>query len=282
MSDRFTQDSLRALLGDRPFRFFAQVTSTQDLAREWARERMLPRERALARSNGDDLTGKRVAVVIAEEQTAGRGRQGRGWHSPPESAIMFSAIIEPDLPPDKLPRITMAGAVAVAEAMFPRLQHNVTLKWPNDVLIRGKKVGGVLSEAVWDGDTLHAVLLGVGVNVRVDFAGQEFAAHATNFETEVGRAHNRHDLLGLILARLDYWIARLDTDDLIAAWEKRLSTLGQPVTVSPRADMPDEARFSGTAEGVDEFGALMVRLADGELRRVLAGDVTLRSAAAAE
>lgn len=264
MSDRFTQESLQALLRDRPFRFEDQVTSTQDVARAWV----------LA---GDVPSQGGVPVVIAEEQTAGRGRQGRTWHSPPQSAIMFSAIIRPDLPSEKLPRVTMAGTVAVAEAMFPRLQSAVALKWPNDILIRDKKVGGVLSEVVWEGDMLRAVLLGVGVNIRVDFAGQPFAEDATNFEAEVGRAHNRHDLLGLILARLDYWVARLDTEDLFGAWRKRLSTLGQPVTVTPQPDAGTGAAFSGVADAVDAFGALIVRLADGERRRVVAGDVTLNT-----
>jgi BirA family biotin operon repressor/biotin-[acetyl-CoA-carboxylase] ligase len=272
MSDQLTMDALRAALSDRQFHFFRKISSTQDFAREWAlSDPKLP----------GGQPGERLAVVITEQQTAGRGRQGRTWHSPPDSSIMFSAILKPDLPSEKLSRVTMAGATAVAEALFPTLRQTVTLKWPNDILINGKKAGGVLSEAIWLGDTLAAVILGVGLNIRVDLDQLDAEMPPTNVEDELGRPVKRLDLLRLILLRLDHWAAHLDSDALFEAWKKRLSTLGQRVTVSPKLDTPTEvptSSYSGVAESVDEMGALLVRLDNNELRRVLAADVRLAEA----
>lgn len=268
-SDRFTLESVRASMRDRPFRFFETIGSTQDAARDWA-------------LSDPDLPGGQpgdhLAVVLTEEQTAGRGRQGRTWYSPPESSIMFSAILKPTLPPDKLPRVTMAGAVAVTEALLPTLQHRVRLKWPNDILIAGKKAGGVLTESIWEGDRLVAAILGVGLNIRVDFSkldADNLGGMVTNVEDEFGRSLRRLLLLQLILNRLDHWAAQLDSEQLFETWRGRLETLGQRVTVYPQADAASGASYSGVAESVDEFGALLVRLDDGELRRVVAADVGL-------
>ena len=272
MSDRFTLETLRAMMRNRPFHFFEKMGSTQDFAREWA-------------LSDPDLPGgkpgDRLAIVITEEQTAGRGRQGRKWHAPPESSIMFSAILKPELLPEKLSRVTMAGAVVVAEALFPTLQQAVKLKWSNDILIRGKKAGGILSEAIWHGDKLAAVILGVGLNMRVDLSQLDLMYPVTNVEDELGRSMKRLDLLQLMLARLDFWAANLDTVNLLEAWRQRLSTLGQRVTVYTEPDKSPETpgpSYSGVAESVDEFGALFVRLDDGELRRIIAGDVGLAQA----
>jgi BirA family biotin operon repressor/biotin-[acetyl-CoA-carboxylase] ligase len=269
MSDRFTTDTLRATLGLRPHKFFAQVASTQDLAREWAlTDPGLPR----------GLPGERLAIVIAEEQTAGRGRQGRAWHSPPGGSVMFSAILTPDLAPERLPRVTMLGAVAVAETLEPLLAHRIALKWPNDVLIDGKKVCGILSEAIWLGDELQAVILGIGLNVRVDFTGTDLAESATSVEPALGRAVDRLDLLNTLLARLDYWTGQLDSIYLFEAWRQRLGTLGQRVTVYPQPGVGAGLQtrpYRGIAESVDDTGALFVRTDDGNLRRVLAAEVGL-------
>lgn len=260
MNDLLTPDTLRAALGTRPFRFFDQVGSTQDIARDWA----------LA-----DPPAPEGAVVIAEAQTAGRGRQGRPWHSPPGGALLVSAIYRPVLAPEHLQRMTMAAGLALADVLRPLLGAAFALKWPNDGLIRGKKVCGVLSEAIWVGDRLAAVVVGIGLNVRVDFAGIDLAASATSLETELGYPVNRIALLTALLARLDHWAARASEADVVEAWRARLGTLGQRVIVYPVEVQESAPLFTGVAEGVDDVGALLVRLDTGEVRRVLAGDVTL-------
>ena len=258
MKDRFTHDSLRAALGTRPFRFYDQVGSTQDLAREWALS---------------DPPAPEGAVVIAEEQTAGRGRQGRTWVSPPATSILCSIVLRPHLMPEQLQRLTMAAGIAVAETLSPLLPGAITLKWPNDVLAQRKKISGILTEATWIDNRPVAVILGIGINIRVDFAGTEMAGYATSLEAEAGHPVDRHVILANLLGHVYAWSGRVDDPALLATWRGWLSTLGRRVTVYP---MPDRGQaFQGVAESVDENGALLVRLDSGERRRVLAADVGL-------
>jgi BirA family biotin operon repressor/biotin-[acetyl-CoA-carboxylase] ligase len=262
MTDRFTLATLKEALGARPFRFFDQVASTQDIAYEWA----------LA---DPDLPGDQHAVVIAEEQTAGRGRQGRRWYAPPQSSIMLSAILKPRLAPEQLPRVTMLGALAVADTLRPLFGDDLALKWPNDVLIRGKKVGGILAEATWIGESLAAVILGIGINVRVDFGRVNLIHDATSIEAALGRPVSRLDLLQTLLARLDHWATVIEQPVLIDTWRAQLGTLGRRVRVYTEPYKEQSPYYTGIAESVDENGALLVRLESGELRRILAADVGL-------
>lgn len=257
-TERFTAEALRAALGGRPFRLFERVGSTQDIARDWA----------LA-----DPPAPEGAVVIAEEQTAGRGRQRRRWYSPPGSALLFSVIARPALSPEHLQRATMAAGLALADTLTPLLGAAFALKWPNDGLIRGRKVCGILSEATWLGDRLVAVVVGIGLNVRVDFAGTDLISSATSLEAEVGHPVDRLALLVELLARLDGWLARAPDPAIVQAWSERLSTLGRRVIVHPGPAQQAGESFAGVAQGVDEVGELLVRLKSGEVRRVLAGDV---------
>jgi BirA family biotin operon repressor/biotin-[acetyl-CoA-carboxylase] ligase len=260
MTDHFTPASLRAALGTRPFRFHEQVESTQDIAREWARH---------------DPPAPSGAVVIAEEQSAGRGRQGRVWLSPPESGIMCSIVLRPHIAPERLPRVTMAGGIAVAETLDAFLPGGVALKWPNDVLIEGRKVSGILTEATWIGDRLGAVILGIGINIRVDFEGTDLAGSATSLETELGRRVDRHVVLANLLGHVYTWMERIGEPALVNTWKHWLGTLGKRVTVyvNPRAEHSDS--FEGIAEAVEDDGALLVRLESGEVRRIVAADVGL-------
>ncbi len=263
MSDPITLEALRAALGpERPLRAHDAVTSTQDLAREWAFDAASPAPEG--------------AVVVTDYQTAGRGRQGRVWQSGPGESLMFSVVLRPELPPALLPRVTMAGGVAVYEALQPLLGARLALKWPNDILAGGRKLGGLLAEATWLGDRRVVVVLGAGINVRGDFAGTDLAAIATTLEAESGRAIARCDLLADILARLDGWTGRLAGPELVEAWRAALGTLGQRVTVYTVPRQPDSPHFSGVAEGVDDDGALRVRLESGEVRVVRAAEVGLR------
>jgi BirA family biotin operon repressor/biotin-[acetyl-CoA-carboxylase] ligase len=257
MNDRFTPVTLQAILADRPFRFYDSIGSTQDSARDWA-------------LSEPGLPGG--AVVIAEEQTAGRGRQGRGWISPPGASIMCSVVLRPDLPPERLPRLVIAGGIAVAETLDALLPGRVRLKWPNDVLIQGRKVCGVLAEAAWIGEQLGVVILGIGINVRVSFEGTPLTETATSLESELGRTVDRHTILADLLSRVDHWAGRVQEPDLIPAWRAWLGTLGKRVTVYPQFGGES---YPGVAEAVEEDGALLVRCDSGELRRVFAAEVGL-------
>lgn len=244
-----TQDRLIARLPHRPLRFYPQVESTNDLARNWLHE---------GASAG--------SVVIADEQLSGRGRLGRKWHTPPGVGLAVSVILRPK--PANLPQITMLGALAIYDMLVNLGLPQVTIKWPNDVQVNGRKVSGVLAEAVWTGDQLAGVVLGMGINVRVDFTGTELADKAISIEPALGRPVDRADLAADLLAQVDKWQAGLGTVLLFETWKSRLATLGQPVSY---------AGFSGVAENVSPDGALMIRLADGRVQPVLAGDVAVEN-----
>ncbi len=257
MADGLLNESrLRAALGTRPFRFALQTGSTNDLARQWA------------------LDGAPAgSVVVAEEQTAGRGRFGRSWSAPAGSALLASVILRPDAPPGHLPRLTMVGAVSVADVLAELAPGQVSLKWPNDVLLTGRKVAGILPEAIWEGERLSAVVLGIGLNVRVDFTGTPLADRAISVEAVTGVTIDRAALLAALLSRVDHWSARLGDPALSATWRDRLSTLGQRVAASS-AD-GQTGRIVGLALDVDADGALLLQTDDGLTQRIVAGEVTL-------
>ncbi|NJL56114.1 biotin--[acetyl-CoA-carboxylase] ligase [bacterium] len=244
-----TQAVLDERLHPRPVRFFQQVASTQDIAHQWLYE--------------GAPTG---AVVIADEQVAGRGRRGRGWVTPPGTAIALSVILHPEK--RSAHQVTMLGALSIAEMLDSLGLGDVSIKWPNDVLLTGRKVCGVLPEAVWEGDLLRGVVLGIGINVRVDFSGSPLAASATSIEAALGQPTERADLIARLLARVDHWSALLGTNVLFEAWQGRLSTLGQQVAIAD-----DQGIRHGLAERVTPDGALLIRQADGTLATVTAGEL---------
>jgi BirA family biotin operon repressor/biotin-[acetyl-CoA-carboxylase] ligase len=247
----WTSEQVLAQLGPRPARYLAQAASSNDLALMWLKE-----------------GAPAGAVVIVDEQTRGRGRLGRSWYAPPGTALMLSYVLRPTV--SALPRISMLGALAVCELLETLGIPEVGIKWPNDVQIGGRKVCGVLPESAWDGDQLAGVVLGIGLNVRIDFTGTPFAETATSLGHAASQALDRMALLRDLLARLDYWAARVDSPLLLRRWRERLNMLGRLVTVSG----PD-GMLEGTADAVDEDGALLLRLHDGRLKRVIAGDIAL-------
>lgn len=241
-----TQASLTQALGSRPFRFFPSISSTQNEALGWLK--------------GNAPQG---AVVIADEQTAGRGRMGRIWHTPAGVALALSVILRPS--PQDAKHVFMAGAVAIAEMLEGLNIAHVGIKWANDVRIGGKKVCGVLPEAVWEGDKLQGVVLGMGVNVRVNFGESELAQTATNIETALGKSCDRADLITRILGRIDYWATQLGSEALYQAWRSRLDTLGTSVSIDG---------ITGIAHDVTREGALIIRQSDGTNHIVIAGDIS--------
>lgn len=245
------QERLVRLLSPRPFRFFQRVDSTQDLAREWLQD-----------------GAPEGAVVIADEQLKGRGRHGHDWTTPPGSALALSVILRP--PAEALPHVTMLGALAIAGMLDKLSADDVGIKWPNDVQLKGRKVCGVLPEAVWNGSRLQGVILGIGVNVRVDFSGTPLADTAISIEPALRRTVNRVELLALLLGQVDLWMEQLGQTALFDAWKARLTTLGQQITVSQEAG----GTTRGVAEDVDSQGALLLRDDKGEVHRILAGDVS--------
>jgi BirA family transcriptional regulator, biotin operon repressor / biotin---[acetyl-CoA-carboxylase] ligase len=229
-----------------PFRYFDSADSTNDIAMQWLRDGAL--------SN---------SAVIADEQRKGRGRKGRTWYTPAGVALAVSVILKPPL--EYVHRISMIGALAIYDLCESVGAKNLGIKWANDMQINGKKVSGILPEAAWDNGNLLGVVLGMGVNIRVQFEG-DLAQTATNLETEAGKSLDRTELIATLLDRIDYWMELITSDELFETWQSRLNTIGRQVEIEG---------IVGQAQGVDEGGALLIALGDGSIKRVLAGDVSL-------
>jgi len=224
-------------------------------------------------------------TVIAEHQSAGRGRRGRSWVSPPELNIYLSVILRPSCPPASAPEITFVAGVAIAESLRNAFNLPVDLKWPNDIVVDGKKVAGILTELATEENRVKYVILGLGLNVnmeREDFP-EPLRAQATSLREELGQKVDRPLLCAALLSGLEPWIDRWEEEGFAPVremWETLSSTLSQPVRVLLGEG---EQSFDGLAVGIDEHGALLVQRENGVVQKVHAGEVVhLRPGAQAQ
>ena len=208
-------------------------------------------------------------VVVAETQQASRGRFGRTWVSQPGN-LYFSVVFYPTL--KALPLLSPLAGVAVVRAIAKTTGLRPRIKWPNDVLIDGKKVAGILVESVISGEEVRYAVLGIGVNVALDpKALGELSATATSLNAAAAREVPRDDLLRRLLQELDgLYLALTKGGSPIGEWRGLLDTLGRRITASAGRESP-----TGIAEGVDDLGNLQLRLDDGRLVTLTTGDVTL-------
>ncbi len=222
----------------------------------------------LARSGAADGT-----LVLAEEQTAGKGRLQRRWHAPRGSSILMSLILRPPLRPQEAQRVTMICSLGAVTAIERITGLAIQVKWPNDLYLRDRKLGGILTELGARGQALDYVVVGLGMNVDLDPRDlPNVATPAISLSEALGTPVSRTDLLVEMLRQIDTRYQRLCSGWVPnQEWEKHLVNLGRPVTARS-----SDATIVGSAEGVDRDGALLVRDADGVLHTVLAGDVTLR------
>jgi BirA family biotin operon repressor/biotin-[acetyl-CoA-carboxylase] ligase len=234
--------------------YYPQVGSTNDVARE------------LAADGAPEGT-----VVIADEQTRGRGRLARHWVAPPNTSLLMSVIFRPALPPDQAHRLLIACGLALAEACEAVAGVRVDVKWPNDLLIDGKKVAGILAESAVEGERLDWLVVGAGLNVHQVFTPTDpLSGRATSLHMETGKEHDRAMLLAQILVRLNDWHTRVDQNVLLAAWRARCPMLGQPIQV----ETPDGI-LDGLAEDIDTTGALWLRDAEGQRHCLTVGEATI-------
>ena len=212
------------------------------------------------------------AVVIAERQSAGRGRQGRSWVSEPGN-LLFSVLFRPGM--EQLPLISMIGGVAAARAVRKTTGLHPRIKWPNDLLLGGRKAAGILAESAIVGNSVCYAVLGIGVNVSLDVSEtDEISALATSLNTATGRETNRESLLRQLLLELDdLYIGLSRGDSPLPEWRGLLETTGRRVEATSGNET-----YSGLAEDVDDNGNLLLRLDGGRLITLTAGDVTLGGA----
>jgi BirA family biotin operon repressor/biotin-[acetyl-CoA-carboxylase] ligase len=211
-------------------------------------------------------------VVISDHQTAGRGRLGRAWISAPGTNLLFSVVLRPTLPRESSGFLTFFSAVFIARALEQISGHEVECKWPNDILINGKKCCGILLENSYSQNSLDFSVVGIGINVNQSTFDGDLADRATSLFKEFGVEFDRTKLLQTLLREADMLLARLKeggTNEIMHEWNKRCSMFGKPVTVSQGDTM-----VSGTALSLNAEGGLIVKTSTGQ-STFYAGDVTV-------
>ncbi len=215
-------------------------------------------------------------AILADRQTSGRGRRGRSWASLPGVGVCTSILLRPPMSPLQAPLLTLMAGLATADAIATVARVEPVLKWPNDLLLDGRKVVGILTEMTTTGQRIGHVAIGIGINVhqrREDFP-EGVRETATSLDLVVRRRIDRGDLAAALYDCLDRWYAIVccdGTSTILRAARLKTATLGKPVTVDA-----DDLQWQGTALDLDEDGALLVRDARGAIQRVLADDVSIR------
>ena len=255
-------DEIKAGLGTnvigREVYCFRETKSTQTVAHE------------LAQGGAEEGT-----VVLAEEQTAGKGRMGRSWFSPPGEGIWTSVILRPAIAPSQMGRVLLACAVAVAEAIRKETELPALIKWPNDLLIRERKAGGILTEMTAEVGLVKFVVVGIGINVNVDREKfpEELRKRATSLKEEMGKEVSRLHLFQEILRTLEEYCLLLKDrqfEKVANRWRELSTTLERQIRIFFQGEI-----IEGQATDIDSDGALLVRLDSGFVKRLVGGDVTV-------
>lgn len=243
--------------------YLAQTVSTQEDAK------------ALAGTGAPHGT-----LVVTDDQTAGRGRGVRVWSCPPGSNIAMSLILRPTLPVTQMPSLTLMAGLAVAQGIADLLpeewRDRILIKWPNDVVIEKRKVCGILTEAMLRPDgTVDACIVGIGINVRQTEFPEELREIAGSILSQTGIRVSRSALIASFCRRLEACYERYLTAGSLAAlresYEERLINRDAPVRI-----LEPDGEWTGTAQGIDDNGALLVTAADGTRHAIAAGEVSVR------
>lgn len=241
----------------RDIRVFHETTSTNDVIEKLARDGV-----------------NEGIVIFAESQTSGRGRLGRKWLSPAKKGLWFSVLLRPDLRPSETTRLTVASATALRRAIETQTGLELEIKWPNDILVAGKKVAGILTEMNAELDRIKYVIVGIGVDVNLssrDFP-PDLRKIATSLKIESGKTISRAELAVNILRELDADYERICSngfEKLAEEWEKHCRTIGEEVVIRIGS-----REIRGRAESLAEDGALLLRTEHGRIERIVGGDVT--------
>lgn len=245
-------------LSDDKFYYYSQIDSTNDEAQR------------LGMAGAPEGT-----IVLADSQTKGRGRMTRVWHSPPASNIYISLLLRPSLPPAAAPQISLVAGVAVAELLEGYCPGRVELKWPNDVLIEGKKICGILAQMKTNGQSIDFVVVGIGINVNIrqsQFPG-EIRETATSLSAETGREIVRSDLVISLYENFTKWYKAFLQSGFTAVKERWISLtpmIGKDIQI-----MLSDERIMGKALDLAGDGSLIILTSDNERRKISAGDATI-------
>jgi BirA family biotin operon repressor/biotin-[acetyl-CoA-carboxylase] ligase len=244
----------------RKIYYYATVDSTNNKCQE------------LAKSGAPHGT-----LVVAEEQVGGKGRLGRVWYSPKGKNIFMSFILRPNLEIHRCPQLTLLSAVSIVEVVREQYGIDASIKWPNDVLINGKKICGILTELNAEADRINWVVVGIGINVNIveKDMPQEVLEVATSLRIEKGEKLLRVPLIQHVLKRFEELYELYLAEGFLPIknrWEKQAITIGKKVTIRTL-----QGTFDGIAEGIDDSGVLLVRKEDGSLQHVYSADVEIHT-----
>jgi len=214
-------------------------------------------------------------LVIADAQTAGKGRLGRSWVSPPGKNLYMSIVLRPRISPREATTLTLLSAVACVSAIRKTSNIPISIKWPNDLIVGQRKIGGILTEIRADIDRISQAVVGIGINVNIDKKDmpEEIREIATSLFAETNDSISRTELAAVVIREFDMWYRLLLAEGkkvILDEWRQMSSTIGRPVRV-----VTGDRTFEGVADGIDDEGLLIVKLADGSYRKISAGDVTM-------
>lgn len=256
--DEITKDLNTSFIGKEMY-LFKEVMSTNTLAKFFAE------------NNVSDGT-----VIISEKQTNARGRSGKPWDSP-IGGVWLSIILNPQVDYSKLPMITLATGVAVAKTLEKLDIEDVEIKWPNDVMINGNKVSGILTEAIAKFNTVEKIIVGVGldVNMELNDFSDDLPGAFTSLKVSTGKEFDENEVIRLFLEEFEA-ICKLfikeDYETVLNQWRKRSYTIGKIVEIRK----PFNKTFDGYVTGINKEGALIVEKIDGTLEKVVSGECIIK------
>ncbi|MCR4909585.1 MAG: biotin--[acetyl-CoA-carboxylase] ligase [Lachnospiraceae bacterium] len=238
--------------------FFSEIDSTNEEIRRRSRK-----------------GAKEGLMAVADRQTDGRGRRGRGWTSPAGTSLMFSFLLRPVFPPETAPMLTLVMAIAVSRGISGECGVKTGIKWPNDIVLNGKKLVGILTEMSVEPDYIQEVIIGTGINVSVKDFPAELNTTATSLFLETGKHFSRAGILAAVSEEFERCYAVFCEDRnlkrLAGEYEQLCVNKGKRVRV-----LDPKGEYEAQAGGIDEYGQLLVTLDSGEKRSVYAGEVSVR------
>lgn len=242
----------------REIRFYEEISSTNIEAKKLAEE---------GEPHG--------TLVVADKQNAGRGRRGKTWESPAGSSVYMTILLRPEFPPDKASMLTLLMALSVRNAVADVSGMEVQIKWPNDIVLHGKKICGILTEMSAELDYIHYVVIGVGINVNQKTFPEEIHVTATSLFMESEKKYVRAALIERSMYYFEqYYDQFLEIQNLEGIWSEYNKYL---INIEKRVRVLDpKGEFEGIAVGINNLGELLVKKDDNEVTEVYAGEVSVR------
>lgn len=215
-------------------------------------------------------------LIVAEQQNAGKGRRGRSWTSPKGSGIWMTLILKPDILPQSASMVTLIAALAIAKSIKKRYDLDAKIKWPNDIVLNGKKVCGILTEMSSDIETINYIIIGIGINANTKTFPADIRDKATSISIEKQNENiARSSLIADIMKEMeDLLDTFFETENLIfmkEEYENYLINIDKEVRI-----LEPKSEYTGTALGIEEDGDLIVKLEDGTIKKVMSGEVSVR------